>query len=76
MKKNYKDWNFQKWCKLNPNDERRIKYTLKGIWEGKKQEASFTSDEEVDGLMMYRVQNSTIESIELVNNEWVAVLIY
>ena len=76
MKKNYKGWNFQRWCELDPSDERRIKYTLKGIWEGKIQEAHFTSDEEVDTLMLYRVQHSTVESIELVNNEWVAVLIY
>ena len=75
-KKTYKGWNFQRWCALDPDDERKINYTLKGIWEGKEQEAHFTSEDSVDGLMMYRVQKSTIEKIELINNEWFAVLIY
>lgn len=75
-KKTYKGWNFSKWCGLDPDDERKINYTLNGVWEGKEQEAHFTSEDVVDGLMMYRVQKSTIEKIELVNNEWFAALIY
>jgi hypothetical protein len=76
MKKNYKGWRFQKWCKLAPDDVRKINYTLKGVWEGKVQEAHFTSEDEVDMMMLFRIQESTIESIELVNNEWVASLVY
>lgn len=76
MKKKYKGWNFQRWCALDPDDERKINYTLKGIWEGKKQETQFTSEDTIDGMMLYRVQNSKIENIELVNDEWCVVLIY
>lgn len=75
-KKTYKGWNFQRWCNLDPDDERKINYHLKGIWDGKEQEAHFTSEDRVDGLMLYRVQKSTIEKIELINDEWFAVLIY
>jgi hypothetical protein len=76
MKKMYKGWKFKRWCNLDPDDDRKINYTLKGIWEGKKQEAHFTSEDDVDGLMFYRIENSTIEHIELVNNEWFVTLIY
>ena len=74
--KTYKGWNFQRWCNLDPDDERKINYTLKGIWEGKEQETRFTSEDSVDGLMMCRIRNSTVEKIALVGNEWYAVLIY
>ena len=76
MKKNYKGWNFQKWCAINPDDERKINYILKGIWEGKVQEAHFSSDDEVDVMMMYRIQHSTIEKLELINDEWFVELYY
>ena len=74
--KTYKGWNFQRWCNLDPDDERTINYTLIGVWGGKEQEAHFTSEGTVDGLMMYRIQKATIEKIELIDNEWHAVLIY
>ena len=72
----YKGWDFQRWCKLDPTDDRKINYTLKGVWEGKEQEAHFTSDDTVDLLMMHRVRNSVIEKIEMINNEWFAILVY
>lgn len=76
MKKTYRGWNFGDWCKLDPDDERKINYTLRGIWDGKKQEAHFTSDDDVDALMVYRIASSTIERIELTGNEWFVVLVY
>ena len=74
--KTYKGWNFQRWCKLAPDDERKINYTLKGIWEGKKQEARFTSEDNIDMMMLFRIQEAKIEKIELLNDEWYATLIY
>lgn len=77
MKKQpYKGWDFTKWCSLDPEDERKINYHLKGVWEGKEQEAHFTSEDVVDCLMMYRIRNSQIEKIELIGAEWLATLVY
>lgn len=76
MAKTYKGWDFQRWCALDPDDERKIHYHLKGVWEGKEQEAHFTSDDTFDLLMMHRIRNSVIEKIELIDNEWYATLVY
>lgn len=62
---------FLTWCKKDVNDERKINYTLK-TYEGTV--LKFTSDEEQPYSMLTRLQNAWIESIELVNNEWFAVL--
>lgn len=75
-KRTYKGWNFQKWCNLDPDDDRKINYHLKGVWEGKEQEAHFSSDDCVDGLMMHRIRSATIEKVELIDNEWSATLVY
>lgn len=66
---------FVKWCKADIEDTRKIYYVLhKG---GLKPETfTFTSEENVDGLMMYRVRNSTIKSIKLVDEEWHIELVY
>ena len=74
--KTYKGWNFKRWCNLDPDDERKINCHLIGVWEGKEQEEYITSGDSIDGLMMYRIQKSTIEKIELNNDEWYAELIY
>lgn len=74
--KNYKGMNFQKWCALDPDDERKINYTLKGDWGFAKHEEHFTSEDTIDIIMLGRIQDSIIESIELVNNEWFVVLNY
>jgi hypothetical protein len=74
--KKYKGMNFTEWCMLDADDERKINYTLKGFWEGKKHEVHFTSEDDVDGMMLFRVQNSLIEDIKLINNEWHAILVY
>ncbi len=75
-KRSYKGWNFQDWCALDPDDERKINYHIKGIWNGVQQEAHFTSEDIVDYMMLYRIQNARIEKIELINNEWFATLTY
>ena len=74
--KNYKGWNFQDWCNLQPDDERKINYTLRGIWDGKKQEASVTSEDDVDMMMLFRIQQSTIKTLKLIDNEWHVTLLY
>lgn len=74
--KRYKGMNFGEWCGLDTNDERKINYTLKGFWDKKEQKVCFTSEEEVDSIFLYRLQNSTIEDIKLVNNEWFITVVY
>lgn len=75
-RKNYKGMNFKKWCALDETDERKINYTLLGVWNNTEHEERFTSEDEVTPLMLFRVQNSIIEKIELLNNEWHVTLIY
>jgi hypothetical protein len=74
--KKYKGMNFQEWCALDPQDERKINYTLKGVWEGAKHEEHFTSEDNVDIITLGIIQNSVIENIEFANNEWFVVLNY
>lgn len=73
----YKGWSFQRWCRLDPDDERKINYTLRGVWDGKEQEANFTSDDTVDIPMLMRIREAKIECVELLaNNEWAVSLVY
>lgn len=72
----YNGMNFKEWCALDESDERKINYTLRGVWDRTEHTERFTSDDEVDLMMLFRVQNSIIEKIELINNEWHATLIY
>ena len=74
--KRFKGKTFREWCALNPSDDRRIHYNLRGIWEGKQQHATFTSDDSVDALMFYRIQNATIDTLTLIDNEWHVSLVY
>lgn len=69
-----KGMNFQKWCRMDENDERKINYTLKGFWDGSEHEEKFTSEDEVDSSTMLRIVNSTIENLNLVGDEWFVVL--
>ena len=62
---------FITWCKKDVNDERKINYTLK-TYEGTT--LKFTSDEEQPYSMLVRLQDAWIEKLELVNNEWFAIL--
>lgn len=66
----YIGMNFHDWCKLDPDDERKINYTLHH-YEGT---VRFDSTEVVSGLTRNRVIDSTIEDIKLINNEWFVVL--
>lgn len=72
--KKYEGMNFKKWCALDPDDERKINYTLKGHWGFAEHEEHFTSEDTVEPITLTRVQNSIIEKVELVNNEWFVVL--
>lgn len=74
MRRTYKGMNFLEWCKLDKKDERKINYTLKYITQDKTEQ--FTSDDILSGDYLIRLQNSTIESIKLIDNEWYAVLLY
>jgi hypothetical protein len=76
MRKSYKGMNFQEWCKLDNTDERKINYTLNYTQAMQPITTNFTSEDEVDAMMMHRVQNSSIEKIELINNEWFVILSY
>ena len=62
---------FVTWCKKDVNDERKINYTLK-TYDDKV--LNFTSEEEQPRSMLIRLQNSWIDKIKLVNNEWFATL--
>jgi hypothetical protein len=72
--KKYEGMNFQKWCALDVDDERKINYTLKGHWGFRDHEEHFTSEDFVEPIMLTRVQNSVIEKAEILNNEWFVVL--
>jgi len=76
MMKKYVGMNFQDWCRLDEDDERKINYTLTGFWGGVQQTVKFTSEDKVDGFMMARVQMSVIEGIYRENNEWFISLKY
>ena len=75
-KKNWIGKSFLEWCQEDPNDERKINYHISGIWEGKKQETTFTSEDILHPEWLIRLQNSTIKGIELKNGEWYADLVY
>lgn len=72
----YIGMNFQKWCRLDPYDERKINYTITGCWGTEYHEERFTSDDECDPMMMHRIRNSTITEIRLENDEWFVTLCY
>lgn len=67
---------FVEWCKADPNDERKINYNVRGVWEGKEQIASFTSAETMESMWLFRLQNSRIAKIQLVSDEWYVELVY
>lgn len=74
--KKYKGMKFKEWCMLDADDERKINYTLKGFCNEEKHVEHFTSEDDVDSMLMFRIQNSLIESVNLSNNEWHVVLVY
>lgn len=73
--KRWEGRSFQRWCAKDTSDERKIHYTLHKC--GMEPETfRFTSEEDVDGLTMYRVQQSTVKSLRLDSNEWHVELQY
>lgn len=76
MKNNYKGMNFRDWCALDVEDDRKINYTLRGVWDNVEHEEYFTSEDMVESIMLFRLQNSIIENIECLNNEWYVTLTY
>ena len=71
----WKGKKFTYWCRADVNDERKINYTMnhRSIGQG-LQVFRFTSEEEVDWLMMQRIRESVIEEIKLENDEWHVVI--
>lgn len=75
------DWwkgrKFTYWCRADRNDERIIRYTFNWYSLGQGHQVEhFTSEKPVNPLTMYRIQNSYIHRIELVNDEWIVNLDY
>ena len=59
----YKGMNFWDWCKLNPDDERKICYDKTPFGE-------FTSENMVGFEVIEKIRKCFIKSIELIENEW------
>ena len=59
---------FYNWC-INNEYDGRIFYRLSGIWDSTSHQLTFTSDDEVDGLMMLRIQSSEIYWLEWIDGE-------
>lgn len=64
------------WCKDDEDDERKINYHVRGVWEGKEQEIDFTSEDTMDSMWLFRLQRSIIESLDMRDNEWFVSLVY
>ena len=62
---------FVTWCKRDPDDERKINYEFTD-YNG--HQYVFTSEDEVDLGLFRRISQAWIKNIELVDNEWYAVL--
>ena len=71
----WKGRSFRYWCRADRNDTRKINYTLnhRSIGQGLKT-YTFTSEDIVDFSLFYDVQNSVINEIKLVNDEWFVIL--
>ena len=73
-------WNrrsFLYWCKADSKDERPIYYTLNWYSIGQGHQVfHFDSLHEVDGITMYRIRNSKIHELKLINDEWHVELDY
>ena len=73
----WKGKSFRRWCAADTNDTRKINYTFRWFSIGQGLVISqYTSDKPVDGITLYRIQNSKVNSIKLIENEWYVVLDY
>ena len=70
VRKNWIGKNFKEWCALDPDDSRKIHYTLTYIHAMQPVTEQFTTDDVLDGIYLIRLQNSFIDKIELIDNEW------
>lgn len=72
----WKGKRFSYWCRADRNDERKINYTLihRSIGQG-EQKSQFTSEDSVDGSVMWMIRNSWIKDLKLVNNEWFVTIV-
>lgn len=75
------DWwirrSFTYWCRADSNDTTKINYTLNWFSIGQGWEyLNFTSDDEVDGYIMYVLHNSFIHEIQHKDGEWFVTLDY
>ena len=68
----YIGMNFHDWCKLEPDDKRKINYTLK---DKHGTEIKFDSTVVVKRIIITRLLESSIEDINLIDNEWHVVLL-
>ena len=66
---------FLTWCESDPEDDRKICYTLED-GTGKEPTRNFSSEDEIDGRIMLLIRSSTIEELELVNNEYHVHLLF
>ena len=62
---------FVTWCKRDPDDERKINYEFTDC---NRHQYVFTSEDEVDLGLFRKISQAWIKNIELVDNEWYAVL--
>ena len=71
----WKGKSFRRWCAVDPNDDRKINYTInhRSIGQG-LQVFKFTSEEEVDVMMMYYLETGKINDLKLENGEWYVII--
>lgn len=69
--KKWRGKSFYDWCKSDPEDDRKICYSIRGGWLGKGKVERFSSEDNVSYEMMLNIRRSTIRSIELgSDNAW------
>lgn len=64
--KEYIGMNFQKWCGLEEDDERKMYIDFNG--------KHYTSEQEITLLELMKLTEATIKDIDLINNEWHIIL--
>ena len=63
--KKFIDWSDQNEC-----DTRKIHYRINGTWNGESIRTSFTSEDCLDSIWIFRILFMTINYIKLEKNEW------
>lgn len=65
---------FRYWCRADSKDERKIVYTLQQHLFGAVSTDHFTSEDDVNPIMLWRLRNSRIEKLQLIDNVWHVIL--